>query len=57
MNEVKIIIFQFDTKGQRKEVYRNVIRMDSSIVIPYDSICSTMSLLYPNCMMEFVFAL
>ena len=53
MNEVRLSVFTFDAKGQRKELYRNVIKCDVSLTLPFDSICRTMSLLYPSAMIEF----
>lgn len=53
MNEINVHVFRFDSKAEKKEIYRNVIVLPTGLKFPFDDMVSSLALLYPKSLIQF----
>ena len=51
--ELKIIVFDFDNQGKRKELFRRVLKVDSFENIPFSKILDSFRFFYKDKFVEF----
>lgn len=52
MEQIKIQVFKV-LKDQSKEIYRNIVHVDSLDSFPYVDFLKTFRILYPECVIQF----
>ena len=53
MNEINVHVFRFDSKAEKKEIYRNVIVLPTGLKFPFDDMVSSLAFLYPKSLIQF----
>ena len=51
--EIKILVLDFDARGNRKEIFRRVLKIDSLDNFPFTSIVESFKFLYKDKIVEF----
>lgn len=50
--EIRLAVYRLNSDGTRKDLYKNIILHDDSLVFPLEHFLKVFSMLYPNSYIE-----